>query len=128
MNNNIFSKRYKYIILFLTFLALEVFIALFVKDNIIRPYIGDVLVVFVVYYFVKIFFPKARKSLILYVLIFCIFIEFLQYLEILKLLNLNNNRFLSIVLGSTFDIKDIFCYFVGCCLLYIIKSCKKVRS
>ena len=49
------KKRIFYIISFLVIFCIEVLIALYVCDNFVRPYIGDVLVVVLVYSFVRIF-------------------------------------------------------------------------
>ncbi len=43
----------RYLSAFFILLTIEVFIALFVHDNFIRPYIGDVLVVIVIYTFIR---------------------------------------------------------------------------
>ena len=42
------KKRIFYIISFLVIFCIEVLIALYVRDNFVRPYIGDVLVVVLV--------------------------------------------------------------------------------
>lgn len=43
------KKRIFYIISFLVIFCIEVFIALYVRDSFIRPYMGDALVVVLVY-------------------------------------------------------------------------------
>ena len=47
------KKRFFNFILFMIFLAIEVLIALYVHDDFVRPYLGDVLVVVVLYFFVS---------------------------------------------------------------------------
>src|SRR5690554_5256501 len=44
-----------FFIIALVVFVVEVFIALFVHDNFIRPYLGDVIVVWFVYYFIRAF-------------------------------------------------------------------------
>ncbi len=119
------SLRVRYLIAFLVLLLVEVFIALFVHDDFIRPYVGDILVVFVLYAFVRIIFPKKFKLLPLYIFIFAVFTEFMQLINILGILGLEDNRFLSVLVGSVFDIKDIICYGVGCIILYVINMITK---
>lgn len=102
---------------FVLLTAIEVFIALYVHDHFIRPYIGDILVVIVVYCFVRIFIPRNLQLLPLYVFIFAVCVESLQYFNLVSVLNLSGNRFARIILGSVFDLKDIGCYAVGCLLL-----------
>ena len=111
------KKRIAYgiatVILFLT----EVCIALFVHDKFFRPYVGDVLVVVLIYTFVRIFLLEGKRLLPLYIFLFAAGVEVLQYFRIVEVLGLADNRVLSVVLGSLFDWKDIVCYGVGCGLL-----------
>ncbi|MBQ9699095.1 MAG: DUF2809 domain-containing protein [Lachnospiraceae bacterium] len=113
------QKRIIYFISTILLLAVEVCIALFVHDDFIRPYIGDVLVVVVIYTFIRIFIPERFRLIPLYIFVFAAGVEIAQYFDIVKILHLENNGFLSILIGSTFDIKDIICYGVGCLLLGI---------
>ena len=101
----------------LILLAVEVLIALFVHDDFVRPYIGDVLAVIVVYTFIRIIIPKKCALLPLFVFVFAVGVEVLQYFDLVTLLGIENNRFLRILLGSVFDLKDIMCYAIGCALL-----------
>lgn len=98
-------------------LAVEVLIALYVHDDFVRPYIGDVLAVIVVYTFIRIIIPEKCALLPLFVFIFAVGVEVLQYFDLITLLGLENNRFFKILLGSVFDFKDIICYAIGCALL-----------
>ena len=113
----IMNRRIKYLIATLVLLTIEVLIALFVHDRFVRPYVGDILVVIVVYTFIRIFLVQKCRILPLYVFIFAAFIEILQYFELVKRLGLSGNRFLRVLIGSVFDIKDIICYGVGCIIL-----------
>lgn len=61
------KKRIFYIISFLVIFCIEVLIALYVCDNFVRPYIGDVLVVVLVYSFVRIFLPTGIPRMPFYV-------------------------------------------------------------
>ena len=107
-------KRLPYLIATLVLLATEVCIGLFVHDGFVRPFIGDVLVVILIYTFIRIFIPEKMRLLPLYVFIFSVIVELLQYLRIVEVLGLQDNAFLSTVIGTSFDIRDILCYFVGC--------------
>lgn len=116
-NKEIKREKIKYLIYFLVLLIIEVFIALFIHDEFIRPYVGDMLVVLVLYYFVRIFLPRKYKLLPLYIFIFASGIEALQYFNLVSFLGVEDNGFLSILLGSTFDVKDIASYGIGCIAL-----------
>lgn len=67
------KKRFFYIISFLLIFCIEVLIALYVRDNFIRPYVGDMLVVVLVYSFVRIFLPTGIPRMSFYVFLFCLF-------------------------------------------------------
>ena len=111
------KKRLFYLFATLVLLAIEVLIALFVHDDFVRPYVGDMLVVVVIYTFVRIFVPQKCRLLPLWIFLFAVAVEVLQYFEIVRLLGLSENRFMSVLIGGTFDWKDIACYAVGCGLL-----------
>lgn len=123
--NIVRTKRIKYALLSALFLLLEVLIALFVHDDFIRPYIGDALVVILLYCVVRIFIPEKVKLLPVYIFIFACFIEFLQYLNIVELLGLQENKFFGILIGSVFDWSDIISYGAGCILLEIYEIVRK---
>ncbi len=111
-------KRLYYTVWFLILLAAEVIIALFVRDAFVRPYMGDIIVMAVLYCFIKIFFPDITRLLPLYLFIFAVFIEIGQYFNYASLLGLGNVPFFKILLGSSFSFIDILCYAIGsaaCC-------------
>ncbi len=126
------KKRFTYTIITIILLTIEVLIALFVHDNFIRPYIGDVLVVIVIYTFIRIFVPERVRMLPSYILCFAVLVELLQYFRIVEVLGLQDNRFFSVLIGSVFDMKDIICYAVGCILIIvgqiIYKLCRKAKE
>ncbi len=111
------NKRSFYLAMTVFWLAVEVVIACYVHDRFIRPYVGDVLVVVVVYCFVRIWVPQGVRLLPLYVFLFAAGVEVLQYFHLVDLLGVGNNTFLRVVLGSVFDLKDILCYGIGCVFL-----------
>lgn len=121
------NKRILYGIVTMILLVIEVSIALFVHDSIVRPYVGDVLVVLVIYTFVRIIIPENVALLPLYVFIFAAGVEILQLFHIVDLLGLGDNRFFRILIGSVFDIKDILCYAAGCLILFGYEIIKRKR-
>lgn len=116
------KKRVLYAVATLLLLFIEIVIALYVHDDFIRPYVGDVLVVIVIYTFIRIIVPEKCKLLPLYIFILATGVELLQLANIVEILGVENNRFLKILIGSVFDIKDIVCYAVGCVILCITTS------
>lgn len=113
------KKRKMYIIATILLLIVEVLIALYVNDAFVRPYVGDVLVVVVIYTFVRCLIPEKIRLLPLYIFLFAAGVEMLQYFQIVKWLGLENNRFFATLIGTVFDLKDVICYAVGCIVLGI---------
>ncbi|MCH5192045.1 MAG: DUF2809 domain-containing protein [Oscillospiraceae bacterium] len=111
--------RLAYVVATLLLMITEVLIALYVRDNFIRPYVGDVLAVILIYTFIRIFIPEKCRILPILIFIFAACIEILQYFDLVSILGVENNTFLRILLGSVFDLKDIVCYAVGCIVLGI---------
>jgi ABC-type Fe3+-siderophore transport system permease subunit len=106
-----FNKKYFYFTLLL--FLIEICIAVFINDTFIRPFIGDVLVVILIYCFVRAFWNIQSSIIALSVLAFSYIIEILQYFNFVKKLGLQNNKILAVALGSTFDWKDIIAYTIG---------------
>lgn len=77
-----FNRNYFGLAVFI--FIVEVLIALFVHDNFIRPYIGDVLVVILIYCFLKSFLSLSVLPLATFVLTFSFTIELLQYFQIVE--------------------------------------------
>lgn len=109
-------KRLLNLAVFLTLLLIEVMIALFVHDGFIRPYVGDVLAVAVVYFFLRIFVPEKYPWLPAAVFAFAVMVESLQYFHLTERLGITDPM-LRTVLGAVCDTKDIVCYGVGCIFL-----------
>ncbi|GAE89989.1 DUF2809 domain-containing protein [Acetivibrio straminisolvens] len=116
-----------YLIAFLALLIIEIIIALFVRDAIIRPYVGDVLVIILLYTFIRGIFQKPLKYLPVFLFIFALAVEIAQYYQIARLLNLQSNKIVSTIIGSTYDIKDIVCYLLGTVILIIWERLEKAK-
>lgn len=115
---------------FLLIFVIEVIIALFVKDSIIRPYGGDVLVVILMYYFFKTFVKMSPLPLAIGVLFFAYAVEIGQYFNLVEVLNMQDNRIMRIVIGSSFSWGDMFCYTLGAiiCLFLDRKEMKAITQ
>ena len=112
------KMRIFYALAALALFAIEICIALFVRDNFVRPYIGDMLVTILVHCALRVIFPEKPKLLPLYVLLFACLVELTQYVHLLELLGLAHVRWLYIVAGGTFDWRDIVCYGAGCAVVW----------
>lgn len=103
---------------------IEVLIALYVSDNFVRPYVGDVLVVILIYYFVKAFVRIPVWSLAIGTLLFSYLIETLQYFGFVKLIGLGDNRLANVVIGNYFAWEDIIAYTIGIAIVFIVERRK----
>lgn len=108
-----------YLLSFLLLLTVEVFIALKVHDAFVRPYLGDVLVVLVLYCLLRGFWRDPPRLLPLWIFLFAAFVEGCQYFKLVKLLGLEHAPILRTILGSTFDWSDILCYAAGAAVLFL---------
>jgi len=115
-----FHKNY-FLIAILLF-AVEVLIALFVHDTIIRPYIGDVIVVILVYCFVKSFFDLAVLPTAVGVLLFAFGIETLQYFNFIAILGLENSKLATTLVGNSFAWIDMLTYVIGIIIVIIAEK------
>ena len=121
-----FHFNKKYLLLTTLIFAIEVFIGLFIRDTLIRPFVGDVLVVVLIYCFVRIFLNNTYWKLAFGVFLFACVIEILQYFDYVALLHLENYRIISIILGRTFEWLDFIAYLTG--LLFILAVEKIFQS
>ncbi len=119
MRENMFRFSLKYFLATLILFGVEVAIALFIHDNFIRPYVGDILIVVFLYTSVKTVYSMPTKKLPYYLFALGCLMEVLQSLNLVGKLGLSGNKVASVILGTTFDIKDIVCYFIGMVLLVI---------
>lgn len=119
------KKRIIYFLAFLLFLTIEILIALFIHDQFVRPYIGDVLVVVVLYFLVRVLLPEGYIWLPAFLFVFATGVEILQYFNLVELLGLSGNKFMRVLLGSVFDVKDIVCYGVGGAVLQMWELFKR---
>lgn len=100
----------------------EIGIALFIEDKLIRPFIGDALVVILIYCTLRIFLNVKYWKLATAVLVFSFAIEILQYFDYVKLLGLEQNRVLSVALGRTFEWLDFAAYLAGFLLIIFVEK------
>ena len=117
--------RKNYFILTVCLFLIEVCIALFVNDRFIRPYVGDFLVVILIYCFVRSFFKVPVIQTAIGVLIFAFAIEGLQYIEFVKILGLQNSKLASVVLGNSFSWMDMITYVLG---IGFVLACETLNS
>ncbi len=114
-------NRYYFGFAILLFLV-EIGIALFVHDSFVRPYLGDVWVVILMYCFLKSFLKLSVLKVAIFVLIFSFSIELLQYLNIVDKLGLSKSKIARTVIGTSFSWIDILTYIAGFSIVLIIEK------
>lgn len=102
--------------------AIETLIAIYVHDNFVRPYLGDVLVVILIYCFLKSFFKLPVLITALVVLAFSFVIEFLQFLNIVEKLGLEKSIIARTVIGTSFAWIDLLTYIAGIAIVLIAEK------
>jgi len=112
----------KYFALAILLFIIETLIALFVNDGFIRPYFGDVLVVGLIYCFIKSFLNLEMLNTVTLVLAFSFLIEYLQYLNFVAILGWENSKLANTVLGNSFAWEDIIAYTFGAVSIILIEK------
>lgn len=116
-----FKFNLKYFLLSILIFFVEVLIATVLKDQFfIRAYLGDVIVVMLLYTLVKSFLTINETKLILGIFAFSCLIEFAQFFKIADKLGFPEGSLIYIVVGNSFSWIDILCYGVGCLILYLL--------
>lgn len=124
---NLFRFDWPYFVAFVVLLVIEVLIALFVHENFVRPYIGDLLVVILIYCFIKSFFSFPVLKTAVAVLTFAIGIETLQYFNIVQQFGLEHSKLARTIIGTSFSPEDILAYAAGIGLVLLAERWKKQR-
>ena len=118
-------KRLGYLLAFFAVFGIEICIALFVRDNFVRPYVGDILVTVLLCCLAKAAFPEFRPAGPVF--LFAAAVEGAQWLGLTEKLGLQGTA-IGIILGSTFDWKDLFCYSLGCALFAAAEQVRRKRK
>ncbi|MGN6399077.1 MAG: DUF2809 domain-containing protein [Flavisolibacter sp.] len=119
----VFNK--KYFLAALVLFLIEVFIASFVHDRIVRPYIGDLLVVIFIYCFCTSFVDAPVSAMALSVLLFAYVVELLQYLNFIHYIGLHQSKLANIILGNSFQWIDMIAYTIGILLVFCFEFLKQ---
>ncbi|OAD90150.1 hypothetical protein A7A78_08010 [Aequorivita soesokkakensis] len=101
--------------------AIEIAIAYFHFNHFIRGFLGDVLVILLIYCFIKIFIKNHVLKTAVSVLAFAYFVELLQLFKLAEKLNIHSEILLTII-GSVFDWRDLVAYTLGFLLILLIEK------
>ncbi|WP_421828179.1 DUF2809 domain-containing protein [Larkinella sp.] len=119
--------RPHYFIIAVLLFIIEVLIALFLHDEIIRPYVGDFVVVILIYCFLRAFLNIAVLPTALFVLLFSYTLEVLQYFNLVERLGLQKYKLARIVIGTSFEWIDLLAYTLGVLFIVYLEKTKTAR-
>lgn len=102
---------------FVVLLIIEILIAKFVQDDFIRPYLGDFLVVILIYCFLMAISRISVAKGIISVLFFSYAVEFFQMINYVKVMQYQPPEVVMIILGHDFSVWDLVAYSLGMLLV-----------
>ena len=107
------NTKQNYFIGFTALLIIEILIARYISDDFIRPYLGDFLVVILLYCFLMAVSRLSILKALIIVLVFSYAVEFFQMINIVKVMQYQPPKVVMIILGSSFSVWDLLAYTLG---------------
>jgi hypothetical protein len=117
-----------YFLLTILLLLTEIFIGFYLHDAFVRPYVGDFLVVMLIYCFVKSFMGTPVIQTTIGVLLFSYIIEVLQYFHFVDVIGLGGFRLAVTLMGNYFAWADLFAYTLGIVTVILLEQIRIKRS
>lgn len=108
-------------------LAVEIYIGMYVHDSFVRPYLGDTLVVMLIYCVVRTVFPTKYYWLSGAIFLFATAVEITQIFPLCDVLHIEN-KFLRVLMGTSFAYEDIIAYFAGNALTAAVDICLRRKN
>lgn len=106
-------KRAIYFLIFLFLLGLEIAIATYLKTGSIRAYLGDLLVVILLYCLLMSTLKPSVKTGLVLTLAIAFAIELLQLINLTRFFPQEYKQLATLVLGSHFSWLDLLMYVLG---------------
>ncbi len=116
-----FSVRKPYALLTIFLFVTEVLIARYMHDGFVRPYLGDFLVVMLLYCFVRTFLTVTVSAACIGVLLFSYAIEVSQYFHLSSLPLFRGSKIARVVLGNSFEWQDLGLYTAGIIVILFLE-------
>jgi Protein of unknown function (DUF2809) len=113
-------------LIFLLVLILEIIIGTFFHDRFVRYFLGDVLIVVLICYFLRSWWAIRLRVLLLGTLAFAFLVELAQYVDLIGRLGWQHSEFTRLTIGSTFDWMDLVAYTIGTGLSLIIAKVRRI--
>ncbi|WP_167597612.1 DUF2809 domain-containing protein [Leeuwenhoekiella sp. ZYFB001] len=106
-------KRGIYFLIFLFLLGVEIAIATYLKTGFIRAYLGDLLVVILLYCLLMSTLKPSVKTGLVLTLAIAFVIELLQLIDLTRFFPQEYKQLAILVLGSQFSWLDLLMYLLG---------------
>lgn len=119
-------ERLFFALLFALLLAVEIYIGTCVRDAFVRPYLGDMLVVILIWALVRIFIPRKAVWLSGAIFVFALAVELTQLIPLVDLLGVEN-RLIRVLMGNSFAFGDLIAYAAGCAVT-LCADCMEFRK
>ena len=117
------TKKRIYILITMFCFVICLMIVKFLDNHqFIRGFIGDVVITILIYSFIKIFIKIDSLKLSVLVLLFSFTVEYMQYLRLINHIGLGDSKIAKIIIGSTFDFRDLIAYVIGITFIYLIDT------
>jgi hypothetical protein len=97
-------------------------VKLFNDNLLIRGFVGDIIVISLIYFFVKAIYDFNALKLAVFTLSLAFIVELLQYFRLITYLGLEHNRAAQLIIGSVFDPYDLAAYTIGAVSVYFIDT------
>ncbi len=112
-------------------LIVEILIGLFIHDSFVRPYLGDALVVILLWCIIRGVIPDRYVWLSGAVFLFAVLVEVSQIFPLCDVLGIEN-RLIRTLMGTSFAWGDIVAYLAGCSVTLavdlILRGRRRVRD
>lgn len=112
------KQRIIFIAVAIFLILVEFYIGIFVHDDFVRPYVGDVIVVVVLYAIVRAIVPTSKLPISVCIFLFSFAYEFTQIPPLVDIFGIKSGFFRALM-GTSFSWIDIVCYLVGCVFCFI---------
>lgn len=119
--------RASYALAALAVFLIEVAIALWVRDAVVRPYGGDVLATILVYLVLRAITDMKVMPAALMALGLSFLVEIAQALDLVARLGLSHNEAARTVLGTSFAVGDLAAYSVGALLVVVVERMRRIQ-
>ena len=118
----ILTFRRRYLFAAVLLLLVEICIALYVRDSLVRPYGGDFLVVILIYCVGRAVLNWSVTAVAIATLLFSFAVEIGQYYSLVDRLGLRGNRLAEIVIGTGFSWGDLLAYTLGILAVFLVEQ------